>query len=65
MADGDSPAAVGSVIVDIDGVPVLAHSQKQDATAIYAGSNSASGHITTARLALAQVPNRCGGVGGH
>jgi hypothetical protein len=33
LAGGDGPAAEGSVIVDIDGVLVLAHSEKQDATA--------------------------------
>lgn len=32
LAGADSPAADGQVIVDIDGVPVLAHSEKQDAT---------------------------------
>ncbi|MFE5688373.1 hypothetical protein [Streptomyces sp. NPDC056512] len=35
MAGEDSPAAGGSVIVDIDGVLVLAHSEKQDATATW------------------------------
>ncbi|MFJ8795995.1 IS1380 family transposase, partial [Streptomyces sp. NPDC102462] len=88
LAGEDSPAADGSVIVDIDGVLVLAHSEKQDATATWkktfghhplvafvdhgpagsgepvaallrpgnAGSNTAADHITTARLALAQLP---------
>ncbi|MGX1887901.1 IS1380 family transposase, partial [Streptomyces sp. NPDC055287] len=81
-------AADGSVIVDIDGVLVLAHSEKQDATATWkktfghhplvafvdhgqagsgepvaallrpgnAGSNTATDHITTTGLALAQLP---------
>ncbi|MFD3808598.1 IS1380 family transposase [Streptomyces sp. NPDC058619] len=35
LAGGDSPAADGSVIVDIDGVLVLAHSEKQDAAATW------------------------------
>ena len=35
LAGEDSPAAGGSVIVDIDGVLVLAHSEKQDATATW------------------------------
>ncbi|WP_326809705.1 IS1380 family transposase [Streptomyces scopuliridis] len=35
LAGADSPAAGGSVIVDIDGVLVLAHSEKQDATATW------------------------------
>ncbi|NUL15103.1 IS1380 family transposase [Streptomyces lunaelactis] len=88
MAGANSPAADDSVIVDIDGVLVLAHSEKQDATATWkktfghhplvafvdhgsagsgepvaallrpgnAGSNTAADHITTAQLALAQLP---------
>jgi hypothetical protein len=88
LAGASGPAAAGSVIVDIDGVLVLAHSEKQDATATWkktfghhplvafidhgqagsgepvaavlrpgnAGSNTASDHITTTRLALAQLP---------
>ncbi|WP_406405248.1 IS1380 family transposase [Streptomyces sp. NBC_01643] len=88
LAGVRSPAADGSVIVDIDGVLVLAHSEKQDATATWkktfghhpliafvdhgqagsgepvaallrpgnAGSNTASDHIETAQLALAQLP---------
>ncbi|WP_329611934.1 IS1380 family transposase [Streptomyces brevispora] len=88
LAGMRSPAADGSVTVDIDGVLVLAHSEKQDATATWkktfghhplvafvdhgragsgepvaallrpgnAGSNTASDHIETARLALAQLP---------
>ncbi|WP_405730326.1 transposase [Streptomyces sp. NBC_01537] len=35
LAGADAPAADGSVIVDIDGVLVLAHSEKQDATATW------------------------------
>lgn len=83
-----APDAAGQVIVDLDGVLVLAHSEKQDATATWkktfghhplmafvdhgsggsgepvagllrpgnAGSNTAADHVTTARLALAQLP---------
>lgn len=90
LAKASSPAAGGQVIVDIDGVLVLAHSEKQDATATWkktfghhplvafvdhcpagsgepvaallrpgnAGSNTAADHIETARLALAQLPQR-------
>jgi hypothetical protein len=90
LAGDDSPAADGHAIVDIDGVLVLAHSEKQDATATWkktfghhplitfvdhgqagskepvaaplrpgnAGSNTATDHITTTRLALAQLPKR-------
>jgi len=88
LAGADSPAADGQVTVDIDGVLVLAHSEKQDATATWkktfghhplvafvdhgqagsgepvaallrpgnAGSNTATDHIETTRLALAQLP---------
>ncbi|MFI5758130.1 IS1380 family transposase [Streptomyces sp. NPDC051569] len=88
LAGVNSPAADGQVIVDLDGVLVLAHSEKQDATATWkktyghhplvafvdhgqdgsgepvaallrpgnAGSNTASDHITTTQLALAQLP---------
>lgn len=35
LAGADSPAADGQVTVDIDGVLVLAHSEKQDATATW------------------------------
>lgn len=35
LAGADAPAADGHVIVDIDGVLVLAHSEKQDATATW------------------------------
>lgn len=87
LAGTRSPAVDGSVTVDIDGVLVLAHSEKQDATATWkktfghhpllalvdhgqagsgqsvaallrpgnAGSNTASDHIETARLALAPL----------
>ncbi|QMU73065.1 IS1380 family transposase [Streptacidiphilus sp. P02-A3a] len=90
LAGADAPDADGQVIVDIDGVLVLAHSEKQDATATWkrtfghhplmafvdhgaagsgepvagllrpgnAGSNTAADHITTTRLALAQLPRR-------
>ncbi|WP_329224342.1 IS1380 family transposase [Streptomyces canus] len=88
LADGNGPAVDGQVIVDIDGVLVLAHSEKQDAAATWkktfghhplvafvdhgqagsgepvaallrpgnAGSNTASDHIETTRIALAQLP---------
>ncbi|UIX33303.1 IS1380 family transposase [Streptomyces sp. GQFP] len=88
LAGADSPAADGQVTVDIDGVLVLAHSEKQDATPTWkktfghhplvafvdhgpagsgepvaallrpgnAGSNTATDHIETTRLALAQLP---------
>ena len=88
LAGADAPDAGGQVIVDIDGVLVLAHSEKQDAAATWkrtyghhplvafvdhgaagsgepvagllrpgnAGSNTAADHITTTRLALAQLP---------
>ena len=90
LAGADVPDADGQVIVDIDGVLVLAHSEKQDATATWkrtfghhplvafvdhgpggsgepvagllrsgnAGSNTAADHITTTKLALAQLPKR-------
>ncbi|MGW6396553.1 IS1380 family transposase [Streptomyces sp. NPDC055103] len=90
MAKNAAPDAAGQVIVDLDGVLVLAHSEKQDATATWkktfghhplmgfvdhgsggsgepvagllrpgnAGSNTAADHITTARLALAQLPKK-------
>ncbi|WNI16208.1 IS1380 family transposase [Actinacidiphila sp. ITFR-21] len=89
LAGTAAPDAAGQVIVDLDGVLVLAHSEKQDATATWkktfghhplmafvdhgaggsgepvagllrpgnAGSNTAADHITTAQLALAQLPN--------
>ncbi|GLF95155.1 hypothetical protein SYYSPA8_12680 [Streptomyces yaizuensis] len=37
LAGDDGPAADGQVIVDIEGVLVQAHSEKQDATATSAG----------------------------
>lgn len=88
LAGPSAPDADGQVIVDLDGVLVLAHSDKQDAAATWkktfghhplmgfvdhgrggsgepvagllrpgnAGSNTAADHITTAQLALAQLP---------
>src|SRR5882757_770063 len=90
MAKDAAPDAGGQVVVDLDGVLVLAHSEKQDATATWkktfghhplmafvdhgsggsgepvagllrpgnAGSNTAVDHITTAQLALAQLPKK-------
>jgi hypothetical protein len=90
LAGADAPDAKSQIIVDIDGVLVLAHSDKQDATATWkktfghhplvafvdhgqagsgepvaallrpgnAGSNTAADHITTTKLALAQLPKR-------
>jgi hypothetical protein len=90
LAGASSPDTTGQVIVYLDGVLVLAHSQKQDAAATWkktfghhplmafvdhgsggsgepvagllrpgnAGSNTAADHITTARLALAQLPKK-------
>lgn len=90
LAAADAPNAGGQVVVDIDGVLVLAHSEKQDATATWkrtfghhplvafvdhgqggsgepvagllrpgnAGSNTAADHITTTRMALAQLPKQ-------
>ncbi|WP_405465314.1 IS1380 family transposase [Streptomyces jietaisiensis] len=90
LAGQAAPDAGGQVIVDIDGVLVLAHSEKQDAAATWkktfghhplmafvdhgrggsgepaaallrpgnAGSNTAADHITTAQLALAQLPKK-------
>ncbi|SES30861.1 IS1380 family transposase [Streptomyces qinglanensis] len=90
VAKHAAPDASGEVIVDLDGVLVLAHSEKQDATATWkktfghhplmgfvdhgsggsgepvagllrpgnAGSNTAADHITTAQLALAQLPKK-------
>jgi len=90
VAENAAPDAGGEVIVDLDGVLVLAHSEKQDATATWkktfghhplmgfvdhgsggsgepvagllrpgnAGSNTAADHITTAQLALAQLPKK-------
>ncbi len=88
LAGSSAPDADGQVIVDLDGVLVLAHSEKQDAAATWkktfghnplmgfvdygqggsgepvagllragnAGSNTAADHVTTAQLALAQLP---------
>ncbi|WP_151484119.1 IS1380 family transposase [Streptomyces albicerus] len=90
LAGASSPAANGQVVADIDGVLVLAHSEKHDATATWkktfghhplvafvdhgqagsgepaaallrpgnAGSTTASDHIATTQLALAQLPKR-------
>ncbi|WP_030987760.1 IS1380 family transposase [Streptomyces sp. NRRL S-1813] len=90
MAKNAAPDAGGQVIVDLDGVLVVAHSEKQDAAATWkktfghhplmgfvdhgsggsgepvagllrpgnAGSNTAADHITTAQLALAQLPKK-------
>ncbi|MEU6774722.1 IS1380 family transposase [Streptomyces sp. NPDC046759] len=90
VAKTAAPDVAGQVIVDLDGVLVLAHSEKQDATATWkktfghhplmgfvdhgrggsgepvagllrpgnAGSNTAADHITTAQLALAQLPKK-------
>ncbi|MCX4511201.1 IS1380 family transposase [Streptomyces sp. NBC_01619] len=90
LARNAAPDTGGQVIVDIDGVLVVAHSDKQDAAATWkktyghhplmafvdhgspgsgepvaavlrpgnAGSNTAADHITTAQLALAQLPTR-------
>ena len=90
LAGTDAPDAGGQVVVDIDGVLVLAHSDKQDAAATWkrtfghhplvafvdhgaagsgepvagllrpgnAGSNTAADHITTTRMALAQLPKK-------
>jgi hypothetical protein len=88
LAKENAPDADGQVTVDLDGVLVIAHSDKQDAAATWkktyghhplaafvdhgpggtgepvaallrpgnAGSNTAADHITTAQLALAQLP---------
>ena len=88
LAGREAPDAGGTVTVDLDGVLVVAHSDKEDAAPTWkrtyghhplmafvdhgpggtgepvaallrpgnAGSNTASDHITTARLALAQLP---------
>jgi hypothetical protein len=90
LAVADALDAGGQVVVDIDGVLVLTHSEKQDATATWkrtfghhplvvfvdhgqggagepvagllrpgnAGSNSAADHVTTTRMALAQLPKQ-------
>lgn len=88
LAGDAAPDAGGRVTVDLDGVLVISHSDKQDAAATWkktfghhplmgfvdhgtggsgepvaavlrpgnAGSNTAADHITTAQLALAQLP---------
>ncbi|BAU87911.1 transposase [Streptomyces laurentii] len=90
VAKNAAPDAEGQVVVDLDGVLVPAHSEKQDATATWkktfghhplmgfvdhgsggagepvagllrpgnAGSDTAADHITTAQLALAQLPKK-------
>ncbi|MEU0942423.1 IS1380 family transposase [Streptomyces canus] len=90
LAGENAPDADGRVTVDLDGVLVIAHSDKEDAAATWkktyghhpltafvdhgpggtgepvaallrpgnAGSNTAADHITTAQLALAQLPKR-------
>lgn len=90
LAGADAPDTTRQVVVDIDGVLVLAHSDKQDATATWkgtfghhplvafvdhgptgsgepvaallrpgnAGSNTAADHVTTTKLALAQLPRQ-------
>jgi hypothetical protein len=88
LAGKNAPDAGGQVTVDLGGVLVIAHSDKEDAAATWkrtyghhpltafvdhgpggtgepaavllrpgnAGSNTAADHITTAQLALAQLP---------
>ena len=90
LAGEAAPDTDGHVIVDLDGVLVIAHSGKEDAAKTWkksyghhplmgfvdhgrggsgepvaallrpgnAGSNTASDHITAAKLALAQLPKR-------
>ncbi|MER6732588.1 IS1380 family transposase [Streptomyces puniciscabiei] len=90
LAGKDAPDVGGQVTVDLDGVLVIAHSDKEDAAATWkktyghhpltafvdhgpggtgepvavllrpgnAGSNTAADHITTAQLALAQLPKK-------
>lgn len=90
LAGQEAPDTGGTVTVDLDGVLVLAHSDKQDAAPTWkktyghhplmafvdhgpggtgepvaallrpgnAGSNTASDHISAARLALAQLPKK-------
>ncbi|MEV5431741.1 IS1380 family transposase [Streptomyces sp. NPDC052701] len=92
LAGENAPDADGQVTVDLDGVLVIAHSDKEGAAATWkktyghhpltafvdhgaggtgepvavllrpgnAGSNTAADHITTARLALAQLPKKYG-----
>uniref|UniRef100_UPI0004C598CB IS1380 family transposase n=1 Tax=Streptomyces sp. NRRL F-2305 TaxID=1463840 RepID=UPI0004C598CB len=88
LAGENAPDTDGQVTIDLDGVLVIAHSDKQDAAATWkktyghhpltafvdhgpggtgepvaallrpgnAGSNTAADHISTAQLALAQLP---------
>ncbi|MFF4214648.1 IS1380 family transposase [Streptomyces sp. NPDC001796] len=90
LAHEKAPDADGTVTVDLDGVLVIAHSDKEDAAPTWkrtyghhplmgfvdhgpggtgepvaallrpgnAGSNTASDHITAARLSLAQLPKK-------
>ncbi len=90
LAGENAPDADGQVVVDLDGVLVIAHSDKEDAAATWkktyghhtltafvdhgpgktgepvaallrpgnASSNTAADHITTAQLALAQLPKK-------
>ncbi|MEU8589389.1 IS1380 family transposase [Streptomyces sp. NPDC048664] len=90
LAGKNAPDTDGQVTVDLDGVLVIAHSDKQDAAPTWkrtyghhpltafvdhgpggtgepvaallrpgnAGSNTAADHITTAQLALAQLPKK-------
>ncbi|MET9352945.1 IS1380 family transposase [Streptomyces sp. NPDC006617] len=90
LAGENAPDTDGQVVVDLDGVLVVAHSDKEDAAATWkktyghhpltafvdhgpggtgepvaallrpgnAGSNTAADHITTAQLALTQLPKR-------
>ncbi|AEY93228.1 transposase IS4 family protein [Streptomyces hygroscopicus subsp. jinggangensis 5008] len=90
LAGENAPDAGGQVVIDLDGVLVTAHSDKEDAAATWkktyghhpltafvdhgpggtgepvaallrpgnAGSNTAADHITTAQLALAQLPKK-------
>nr|WSX77830.1 IS1380 family transposase [Streptomyces sp. NBC_00899] len=90
LADREAPDAGGTVTVDLDGVLVIAHSDKEDAAPTWkrtyghhplmgfvdhgpggtgepvavllrpgnAGSNTAADHITTTRMALAQLPKK-------
>ena len=48
LAGASSPDADGHVIVDIDGVLVLAHSEKQDATATWKKTFGHQGHCVKA-----------------
>ncbi|MFE6904379.1 IS1380 family transposase [Streptomyces sp. NPDC057717] len=72
LAGANAPAADGSVIVDIDGVLVLTHSEKQDATATWkrpsaiiptSRSSRSSRSSTTARTGPGSRLPRCCGPG--